>query len=801
MRKFQIPIPRSQAPRVPVPNSTPSVTRWVVGFGIWLLGFVAASAASAQIAPSWPSEPMPRPLQAREVKFPPYEFRTLSNGMQVIAVLHHEQPAVTMRLLVRAGSAQDPAKKKGVAGLVASLLDQGTTTRNAQQIADQIDSIGGAMGTGSGPDLTFVNAVVMKDSFDLAMNLVADVARNPAFAPEEIERQKEQIISTQRVNINDPDYVASVVFDRLVFGFHPYGLPGSGTPETIASITRQDLQAFHREHFVPNNMLLAIVGDVTGPEAFAAAEKVFGGWPRGEVPEWNAIDPPEPTRRIVIIDKPDAVQTEIRMGQLAIPRKDPDFLAWDLAIRILGGEGANRLHRVLRSERGLTYGAEADTEARKFAGDFLAETDTRTDTTGQALRLMVDELARLQRQRVSERELSDAQAYVAGSFPLTIETPNDIATQVMNQVFFELPLEEIPTYRERVQAITPDDVQRVAKEYIKPDRLSIVLVGNARAFVPQLKAVGITEFEIIPIEQLDLMSPALRRDAGQRVFNQPFGSFGPFGSFATPDPLSASRSTGHLAYLDEQQNPAPGRPRTPSPTVPAGAPQERLPNTREAMDLLRKVIEAKGGLEALKKVRTVIADANTTLQTQAGQMQAPTKTYVAYPDKFRVDADVNGDKTTQVFNAGRAWIRSVAGVQDAAPAQLADFAANVRRDTFPLLIGAAEGRYNVRALPDEKRRDGESVKVLEISGIDLQPVRVYVDDKMLIVGQSYSFNATPTLRILAEEVFSDYRLVDGVHVPFEAQVLHNGRPIMKRTLTKVVLNETIPDTVFQRPTQ
>jgi zinc protease len=206
------------------------------------------------------------------------------------------------------------------------------------------------------------------------------------------------------------------------------------------------------------------------------------------------------------------VQTEIRVGQLAIPRKHPDYFAWDLAVKILGGEGANRLHRVLRSERGLTYGAEANSQAMKQAGDFVAETNTRTETTGEALRLTVEEFAKLQRQRVFERELSDAQAYLAGSFPLTIETPNDIATMVLNAMFYELPLEEISTFRERVLAITPDDIQRVARQYIKPDRLSIVLVGNAQGFVSQLRSVGFTDFEIIPIDQLDLMSATLKKE-------------------------------------------------------------------------------------------------------------------------------------------------------------------------------------------------------------------------------------------------------------------------------------------------
>jgi zinc protease len=187
-------------------------------------------------------------------------------------------------------------------------------------------------------------------------------------------------------------------------------------------------------------------------------------------------------------------------------------------VKILGGEGANRLHRVLRSQRGLTYGASAETQAMKQAGDYVAETDTRTETTGEALRITVDEFARLQRNRVYEPELRDAQAYLAGNFPLTIETPNEIATQVLNAVFYNLPLTDISTFRERVQSVTPDDVQRVSQAYIRPDRLSIVLVGNARAFVQQLRAVGFTEFEVIPIENLDLMSGGLQKDgrASQR---------------------------------------------------------------------------------------------------------------------------------------------------------------------------------------------------------------------------------------------------------------------------------------------
>lgn len=735
----------------------------VLGCAIWLSGFSARS-ADAQ-ARDWPSEPPPRPLAAHEVAFPPYEIRTLSNGMRVVAVLHHEQPAVSIRLLVGAGSAQDPKGKGGVANLMASLLDQGTTTRTAQQIADQIDFIGGDLGTGAATDLSFVNAIVMKDSFQTGMDLLADIARNPAFAPEEIARQKDQIQSSLRVNADDTGYIADVVFDRLVYGFHPYGLPGIGTDESLGSLTREDLQAFHQQYFVPNNMILAIVGDVTGDEAFAAAQRVFGGWPRGTLPAATSLEPPPAARRIVIVDKPDAVQTSIRVGQLAIPRKHADYMTWDLAVKILGGEGANRLHQVLRSQYGLTYGAEANTEARKDAGDFVAETDTRTDTTGQALRLMIEEFSRLARERVGERELSDAQAYLAGSFPLTIETPDQIATQVLNVLFYDLPVSDIGSFRERVLAVTPDDIQRVARQYVKPDRLSIVLVGNARAFVSQLVEMGFGGYEVISADQLDLMSPSLKRERAQP--SQRRGAI-------IADPLVE----GLAAYTQSQVNPRPA--------------------SDPASDVLQRLVQAKGGLEALKSIRTVVVDADMSVTTVRGPTIIPTKTYVVYPDKFRVDATFAGQQSIQAYNGGTAWVKDPAGVSAAPPAMRNDFAATVKRDTFPLLIAAAEGRQTLRLLPEEGK-DGAVLRVVEVSGNGLDPVRLYIDRDYRIVRQTYATPGPDGNPSQAEERFSDYRKVNGIDVPFKASVLRNGQQILERTLRSVTFNTAVDPTLFQQP--
>jgi len=464
-----------------------------------------------QQATDWPRESPPPPLRAREVSFPPYEIRTLTNGLQVVVVGHDEQPAVNLRLIIGTGVASDPLGKHGVAALTGQLLDQGTMSRTATEIAETVDSVGAILAVGAGTDLSFVNVLVMKDSFEFGVDLVADIARNPSFAPVEIERQRQQVLSGLQVSYDDPSYLAGVVFGRLVYGFHPYGMPYNGTPRSVVGLTRDDLLVFHETYYAPNNALLGIVGDIDPEAAFAAAERVFGDWERKALPPPLTVEIPQPTRRVVVIDKPGSVQTAIRVGHVALPRASPNFLAFDVAIKILGGEGGNRLGGVLRNERSLTYAASADMASRRFGGDFMAKTDTRSDATVEVLRVMVEEVARLRRERVSPRELRNAQAYLAGSFPLTIETPNAIAAQVLESLLYGLDLADLPTYPERINAVTVDEIQHVANTYLQPQRLSIVLVGEASAFVGDLRGAGFDNVEVLSIDELDLSNANLRR--------------------------------------------------------------------------------------------------------------------------------------------------------------------------------------------------------------------------------------------------------------------------------------------------
>ena len=746
--------------------------------------------ALAQAPPKWPSEDPPRPLAARDVKFPPYELQTLPNGLQVIAVLHHEQPVLSMRLLIRAGSSSDPKPKLGLAHLAANLLDQGTTTKSAEEMADAIDFIGGAMGAGAGTDLSYLNMIVMKDSFDTGMRMLSDMARHPAFAPQEIDRQRQQMLSGMRVSLEDPGYIANAVFDRLVYGFHPYGMPQSGTPETITAITRTDLVEFHGKYFAPNNAILAIVGDVTAEGAFEEVKKVFGDWERHDVPGDAAVDLPEPTRRVIIVNKPDAVQTEVRVGHLGVPRKNPDYMALNLAVRILGGEGSNRLHQVLRTERGLTYGAQASLDTLKRSGDIEAETNTRSEATGEVLRLIADEFWRIQRDRVSEHELADAKAYLTGSFPLTIETPDAIAMQILNVLFYELPIEQLQNFRDRVNAVTVDDVQRVARAYLKPDRLSVVLVGNASLFESQLNGVGFGRFERVELGNLDLTAADFKR-GGTRA-----GKGG-------QDGQEGQEGQDGQDGQDRQE-----RPRVVQAFRPASATAAYVPIQQQstivaeegakAKALLDRVVAAKGGLEKLRSIKTITAVTTSTAQTPMGAIEAQSTTILEYPNRVRVDTALPQGRTLQVYDGQQAWVRDPRGVHDVDAFMVRELEAGLKRDTVALLLAAEAGTVRARALPDVKDDSGTMRHALELSGTGFEPIVLYVaSDTALIAKQTYIAGGGE--RPVIEEQFSDYRTVDGVQVAFAAKVLRGGKAVLERRVTDITFNKPIDPALFKRP--
>jgi hypothetical protein len=442
-------------------------------------------------------------------------------------------------------------------------------------------------------------------------------------------------------------------------------------------------------------------------------------------------------------------------------------MAVNLAIRILGGEGSNRLHQVLRTERGLTYGAQANMDTHKESGDFEAETNTRSEATVEVLRLIVDEFWRLQRERVNSRELDGAKAYMTGSFPLTIESPESIAMQVVNSLFYGLPLDDLQNFRERVNAVTPDDIQRVAKLYLRPDRLSVVLVGNAKAFASQLGAVGFGAFETVDLADLDLTSANFKR-AGTRAAGQP--------QAASLKP----RAPSPVAY---RQSPVASRP----------SDQPSAGEIARAMALLDEAIAAKGGLDKLRAIKSIVAKQTQSTHRPDGETQVETTNYIQYPDRFRVEAP----DVVQGYDGAHAWMKDRGGVHDAPESLARDAALSLRRDVVALLLAAKDGALATRLLPDVKDPEGHVSHALEISATDLNPIVLYIDPETSMVRKRL-FTANAPGRPIVEEQFSDYRPVDGIQFAFQA-TQKVGPLSVERKVTDVKINAAIDPTLFKRP--
>jgi hypothetical protein len=389
--------------------------------------------------------------------------------------------------------------------------------------------------------------------------------------------------------------------------------------------------------------------------------------------------------------------------------------------------------------------------------------------TGEALRLMVDEFWRLQRMRVSDGELADAQAYLTGSFPLTIETPSAIALQVLNAVFYGLDLDDLQTYRERVNAITPDDIQRVAREYLRPDRLSIVLVGDASVFARQLAGVGFDQYERIALGDLDLGSVDLKRRGA------PTNRFEPAAArLPVPAPIAARPAAAQHAIVRPE----------------AGV-----------RDVIARAVEAKGGLEKLRSIRTVKATATTTVADGAkGAVSIDTTSYIHYPGAFRVDAIGPGGPTVRVFDAGECWVRDVRGVRAATADETSQMRGTVQRDVIGLLLALADGRVPATRLPDVVKQ-GRALTAVGVGGGAMQSTVLLLDPATdLILAQRYDgVLAGRVTTETIEEQFSDYRNVDGLRVAFAAVVESAGVPVLTRRVLRFEYNVPLAHDLFTRP--
>ncbi len=466
-----------------------------------VLVLVPGVTASAQ-APDRTKPPALTP--AHDLKLPPVAKRTLSNGLPVWIVEHHEVPVASVSLVVRSGASADPAGKYGLASLAAAMLDEGAGSLDALGLADAIDFLGASIGTGAGFDASSVSLYTPVARLAEALALMADVAIRPAFAGKELERlRKERLTSLLQIKDNPPA-IGATAFPRLVYGeAHRYGTGIAGTAGSVTGLTAADLRAFHAAHYHPKNAHLIVVGDVQPDAAVAMLEKNFGSWkPAAAAAAPRPFTAPAARARTVyLIDKPGAAQSVIRIGWSGVPRSTPDYYAIQVLNTILGGSFTSRLNTNLRETHGYAYGAGSGFDMRLDAGPFFATANVQTDKTPESVTEFFTELTNIGKPILAE-ELDKAKNYLALGFPQDFETTQDIASKLSEQVIYGLPEGIFNEYVSKIQAVTAADVERVAKKYVTPDRFAVVVVGDLKTIEAGIRKLNLGTVRVVPIDEI-----------------------------------------------------------------------------------------------------------------------------------------------------------------------------------------------------------------------------------------------------------------------------------------------------------
>jgi zinc protease len=403
----------------------------------------------------------------------------LANG---ITLLHSEKtglPIVTVVVAIRAGAVAEPLEKAGLANLTADLLNEGTKTRSSREISDAIEFVGGSLSTSGGADYVTIALSVLKKDIDLGLDLMSDIILNPAFSAEEFQRRKTAIKNSIIRQKEDPGVIASKAFEKAVFGAFPYGTPTEGTEESLDRIIREDVVAFHQSHYLPNRTIMTVVGDISKKELNSLLGKYMAKWRQAAAKDESLPVLPKREKPEVVKIQKNLVQATIIFGHLGISRDNPDYYAVSVMNYILGGGGfSSRLMDNIRDNRGLAYDVHSYFSANKFAGSFQVGLQTKNEAANIAIGEIFSEIKRIRTEPVTDQELNDAKSYLTGSFPLRVDSNKKIAAFLTAVEFYGLGLDYIDKYPAYIEAVTKEDLLRVAKKYLNTKDYVLVVVGN-----------------------------------------------------------------------------------------------------------------------------------------------------------------------------------------------------------------------------------------------------------------------------------------------------------------------------------
>jgi zinc protease len=481
-----------------------------------MLGVMAGPAAASDAPADFPATP-PAPGPAPRLNVPTPVAQTLPNGLVVVSVRRAGLPLVTAQLVLRSGGEMDPANEAGLADLTANLLTKGAGGKGAPQIAAAAEALGGSLQAAAGWDESAVGITVTTPKLPQALDLLATVVRHPDFAPAELKRAQAQAVDDLRLALSRPIALASLAAGRAVFGDGAYGHSRTGTPASIARITRANVERLHAELYRPDNAILVLAGDIAPTQAAQLAQASFGDWrkPAAPLPAKPKGNADSALPALLLIDQHGAGQAGVVAAHAAPPRKDAGYYTGVVANAVLGGSYSARLNEEIRIKRGLSYGASSHLQPMADAGLWLAAAQTKNPSAPQVVELMRQQFAQLGDGRVPAAELAARKATLIGGYGRSLETTAGLAQQVADLAVYGLPLADIGQYIAKVQAVTPKQIEAYARKHLDAKHTRVVVVGDAAQFAPALRKAD-PKAALLEASQLDLDSPGLQPVAPAR---------------------------------------------------------------------------------------------------------------------------------------------------------------------------------------------------------------------------------------------------------------------------------------------
>ncbi len=441
----------------------------------------------------------PPPGELRHFAFPPIERVELSNGLPLWFARTEGLPVATVSLLLPAGAMREDPLQAGVAKLTGSLLESGAGEMDAPEISERLEGLGVRLQVRTAWEVTRVEFTALSSQVGPALDLLGTLVRNPTFPEAEVDRLRNQQVAGILQRRAEPrGFANDLVSSFLYSDDSPYSRPLEGSSSTAGSLTREDVARYHAACFTPMGAAIVVAGNIDIGQIREQAERVLGSWTGAPL---TPLDVPVRPRtsgvQVVVIDRPGAVQSEIRIGHIGVPRNTPDYFPITVLNTILGGAFSSRLNLNLREKHGFTYGVRSNFVMRRRPGPFLISTAVQTEVTGAATREILGELNRIREEEVAAEELGDARHYVAGTFPLPLQTTDGLAARLSELFIHDLPDGYVDEYAERVLAVSGEDVLRSAREYIRPEEATILVLGDAAAVRSQLEEGGLADIEVI----------------------------------------------------------------------------------------------------------------------------------------------------------------------------------------------------------------------------------------------------------------------------------------------------------------